>query len=312
MAGESASESARRQREKADRLQRSAEMYERGAEGERRTAEVLAGLPSDAWTVFHDLRWPGRRFANVDHIVVGPPGVFVIDSKNWAGTIRLRHNVLSSNGYPKEREVSGAAEAALAIGQLVPLLRPDLVLPVLCFVRDEPISGWARHVMVTSTSTLLEMLTSGPPALSPQDVRHVALDLDGGIRAATAAPEEPRPRHEPAAVTSAGRPPRPPSPSRPRTKKGRSKSPSGALVPLIIAVVAVAVLLGNPSMVAGVSGWFADLFTSTVHAPAQEKDKKERTNACEKASSKPRCRPRVHPPDARSVGVFRRRRHHRR
>ena len=23
-------------------------------------------------TVFHDLRWPGRKFANVDHVAVGP------------------------------------------------------------------------------------------------------------------------------------------------------------------------------------------------------------------------------------------------
>ena len=184
MAGESARESARRQREKAERLQRSAELWERGAQGEQRTAEVLSQLPGETWTVFHDLRWPGRRFANVDHVVVGPPGVFVIDSKNWSGSVTVKDNVLRCNGYSKEREVASAAESALAIAQLAPLLRPDVAKPVLCFVRDEPLTGWARDVMITSTSTLVEMLQSRPTLLSPEDVRHLSLDLDASIRSA--------------------------------------------------------------------------------------------------------------------------------
>lgn len=42
MAGESARESARREREKAARLQRSAELWERGADRERATAAADA------------------------------------------------------------------------------------------------------------------------------------------------------------------------------------------------------------------------------------------------------------------------------
>ena len=88
MAGESARESARRQREKAARLQRSAELWERGADGEHVTAAVLDALPSETWTVFYDVRWPGRKYANVDHVAVGPSGIFVIDidSRSWTAT----------------------------------------------------------------------------------------------------------------------------------------------------------------------------------------------------------------------------------
>jgi hypothetical protein len=50
-----------------------------GAYGEQWTAEELAKLDSANSSVFHDLPdWQG----NGDHVVVGPPGVFVIDSKN--------------------------------------------------------------------------------------------------------------------------------------------------------------------------------------------------------------------------------------
>ena len=62
--------------------------WEAGAEGERRTAAVLAELATEGWQVLHDVHWPGRPFENIDHIVVGPAGVLVIDSKNWSGSSR--------------------------------------------------------------------------------------------------------------------------------------------------------------------------------------------------------------------------------
>jgi len=33
----------------------------------------------------HDRRKSVTSPANLDHVVVGPPGVFVIDTKNWSG-----------------------------------------------------------------------------------------------------------------------------------------------------------------------------------------------------------------------------------
>lgn len=184
MAGESAQESARRHHEKAQRLLHAAALYEKGAEGERVTAEVLDALPDEHWIVMHDLRWPGRRYANVDHIVVGPPGIFVVDSKNWSGRIEVRHQVLQQNGYKREQSVAGAAEAALAVAGLVPSLRVDLVAPVLCFVRDEPLLKWARDVMVCSTANLLTLLQSRTPVLEPWQVRVAALHLEGQLSAA--------------------------------------------------------------------------------------------------------------------------------
>lgn len=181
-AGWSAREAARRQREKAERLARSAELWEKGAQGESATASILATLAPEDYTVFHDLRWPGRRYANVDHVVIGPGGIFVIDSKNWSGVITVQRDVLRQNGRLREREVVGAAEAALAVAQMIPSVRVDQVHPVLCFTRDEQVAGFARDVMVCSTSTLLWMLSSRPPVL-PAEVRRVAaLELDGSLR----------------------------------------------------------------------------------------------------------------------------------
>ena len=256
MAGESAREQARRRREKAERLQRSAESWERGADGEEATARVLAELPTESWTVFHDIRWPGRRYANVDHVAVGPPGVFMIDSKNWTGPVTIKDDVLRLGGWRKEREVAAAAEAALAVGGLVPSVHPDLVHPVLCFVRDEPVEGWARDVMVCSTSNLLRMLTTRPDVLPPDQLRQLCLDLDAGIRSAGATPQVDRPARRPVARHSS-------SPAGQRRRR-RRKSSSGDLVKAVVAAVVLGVILLRPDVATGVAERFGDFWVDTV------------------------------------------------
>jgi hypothetical protein len=59
-----------------------------GAEGERRIAEALDGAVGIA--VLHDRLMPGSRTANIDHVVIGPSGVFVIDAKKYEGTLEVR------------------------------------------------------------------------------------------------------------------------------------------------------------------------------------------------------------------------------
>lgn len=214
MAGESASESARRQREKAERLARSADLYERGAIGEQETAAALSALPADRWTAFHDVHWPGRRYANIDHVVVGPGGVFVIDSKNWSGAITVRDDVLRQNGRSRETTVAAAAEAALAIAGITAALPPQRIQPVLCFVRDDELTGWARDVMVCSTSNLVHLLLSRPEVIDESQVRRAALELDVSLAAATEpqvsvpAPRRTPQRRTPSATPSRRNPPR--------------------------------------------------------------------------------------------------------
>jgi hypothetical protein len=62
--------------------------WRRGATGERRTARLLGPLERRGWAVLHDLTIPGSA-ANIDHLVIGPGGVLVIDSKRYRGRLRL-------------------------------------------------------------------------------------------------------------------------------------------------------------------------------------------------------------------------------
>jgi hypothetical protein len=65
------------------------ERWLRGAAGEEATAALLDRLPARRWIVLHDRRLPGSR-ANVDHIVIGRGGVWVIDSKAYRSPLRAR------------------------------------------------------------------------------------------------------------------------------------------------------------------------------------------------------------------------------
>lgn len=49
-----------------------------GLEGELATAQLLSPLLAEGWRLFHDI--PGRR-GNIDHVLVGPNGIFAIESK---------------------------------------------------------------------------------------------------------------------------------------------------------------------------------------------------------------------------------------
>jgi Nuclease-related domain len=60
-----------------------------GANGERALGKLLDPLREEGMTVLHDRRIP-RSHANIDHIVVAPWGVFVIDAKNYKGRVEKR------------------------------------------------------------------------------------------------------------------------------------------------------------------------------------------------------------------------------
>jgi hypothetical protein len=62
--------------------------WRRGAAGERRTARLLAPLERRGWAILHDLAIPGTA-ANIDHLVIGPGGVLVVDSKQYRGRLQV-------------------------------------------------------------------------------------------------------------------------------------------------------------------------------------------------------------------------------
>src|SRR5206468_1760386 len=78
-----------------------------GAWGEQWTAEELVNLPP-YWHVYHDI---ADGHGNWDHVLVGPPGVFVVDSKHLSEPA-----VVDGNGLRAGRmRVGGSASRGSAV-----------------------------------------------------------------------------------------------------------------------------------------------------------------------------------------------------
>lgn len=75
--------------------------WKRGAEGETRTEKALRPLEKEGWRSYHDR---SGRYGNLDHIAVGPGGVFLLDSKNLSGQVSLEPNGLRVTYGSGERD----------------------------------------------------------------------------------------------------------------------------------------------------------------------------------------------------------------
>jgi hypothetical protein len=71
--------------------------WRRGAEGEEKAAAELAKLGA-GWAVIHDLTI-GRKGANLDHLVIGPAGVFALNTKNLTGKLTVYEHAILQNGH---------------------------------------------------------------------------------------------------------------------------------------------------------------------------------------------------------------------
>ncbi|MEW9517307.1 nuclease-related domain-containing DEAD/DEAH box helicase [Streptomyces tubercidicus] len=112
-----------------------AERWEAASEGEQRVAAQLLMLTERGWRLLVDRRWPGTRAANVDMLLIGPGGVFVIDVKNWRAAPEISGGRLRAGGFSRDEHrrkllaVTKAAESAVAsLG-----MSPVAVRPLLAF-----------------------------------------------------------------------------------------------------------------------------------------------------------------------------------
>jgi hypothetical protein len=149
--------------------------WRRGAAGERRTARLLAALERHGWAVLHDLALPGSR-ANLDHLAIGPGGVFVIDSKHYRGRLQLDPSGRLWHGRyplaPALRAVSFEADQAALV-----LTDPDVVVVPVMAVHGAQVP-WGKVVMngvpVVAARRLPSMLRQLPAVLGPERVAALA------------------------------------------------------------------------------------------------------------------------------------------
>jgi hypothetical protein len=143
-----------------------------GAQGERRTARLLDQLTRDGYVVFHDLAAPGNTSWNVDHLVIGPSGVFVVDSKQWTGSVQQGADGLAwHNHYRLDRTLATVRWQAETLGRLLGIP----ATPLVC-VHGAHVQGGGLHAqgVVIVPAPLLRSALGYDQVLLDTDVQLLA------------------------------------------------------------------------------------------------------------------------------------------
>ena len=264
LAGRGAAEQARKHAARAEELRRELSRVEReqrnweaGAQGERLVAEALAVLEADGWTLLHDVRWPGRQRANLDHVAIGPGGVVVVDSKNWTGAVTSRDEEVRVGGRSLAKELAGLAAATAAVTAQVPARHRRDVLGVLCLVQQPVAPREVGAITVVGRDAVAGLLRALPTVLSARDVARL-VDVLTEALVGPVGREVLTTADVPAPAPPLRRSPQRPvgRPMRPRARRAvRRRHPlSGWLARAVVSVLAVLVVLSLAQRWAGSPG----------------------------------------------------------
>ncbi len=144
-----------------------------GAEGEEEVGHILDALTPDGYRVLHDRRRPGGR-ENVDHVVIGPPGVLVVETKHYRGEVRTMRGELVINGRRKTEFIDQVQRQRTAVAAALDL---PAVFGVICIVgADFPLFGsiTVGGIDVVPAGKLRKRLRSMPTVLTTDDVERLA------------------------------------------------------------------------------------------------------------------------------------------
>lgn len=157
-----------------DRLQ----SFLKGAQGEEWVARILSFLPA-SYDVYHGVPTKEgsiQSASDYDHIVIGPTGIFLIETKHWEGRIQVQDNRILCDGQePTRPPIDQVKEAASGLRQdLRTAIHHGLDLqPVLCFVDGHLQDGYtgAAGVLICTSHTLTDIITEESEAPLPRDVQ---------------------------------------------------------------------------------------------------------------------------------------------
>lgn len=145
-----------------------------GAAGER-AGWWLGRLP-EGWFVFHDVP-VGHRGANIDHLVIGPGGVFTVNTKYLFGEIVVYQRSITHEGSRTDYLLKASAEARRAASLLSAAIGKTVqVRGVLAILADEwTIVDEPPDVLVRGPRGAKNLMLNQPAVLRSSDVLVLAV-----------------------------------------------------------------------------------------------------------------------------------------
>ena len=154
----------------------------RGERGELHVADVLEELRSEGYKPVHDI--VGNGF-NIDHVIVGPGGVFAIETKYRSGngqiTFRSTDGVFVGDRLEEKDCLKQARANAKATSDLIyeNCGRREWVMPIVVFVGDWKIKNKWRDTdtRVFTPDGLLSYIRNQQPQLTRNEIELIASHL---------------------------------------------------------------------------------------------------------------------------------------
>ncbi len=170
------------------RLRKEIRNLNQAEKGERRVSELLTQLRRKRYVAFDDLLVDQ---SNIDHVLVGPGGIFAIETKaysifgnGWVGVDEI--GILRLSGKRAMNDPLGQAKASAA--NVTKILKDRMrqefeVTPVLIF------PGWSLKgakaetgVVVLNDAMITEFFESQPTMLSDEQITNICSHLDQTAR----------------------------------------------------------------------------------------------------------------------------------
>lgn len=148
-----------------------ASRYGVAAATEQRTARALAPLAAAGYHLLADRRWPGSRRAQVDMVVVGPGGVFVVDTKAWADVTITQDRIVRGQEDVTDDLMTLADLAYRTEGELAEVgLAPGEVHAVAVLAGRQGVDERVGPVHVVGERDVLRLVAKRGSRLGPQQV----------------------------------------------------------------------------------------------------------------------------------------------
>lgn len=151
-----------------------------GAQGEIVVGAILDAMP-EGWTVFHALPI-GTKGADIDHLVIGPGGVFTINTKHHNGkAVWVAGRTLMVSGQ-KQPYIRNSEFEAKRVTKMLTERMPQLApaQPVLALVSPKSLSikKQPETVKVLTAGNLRRWLLARPAVMSAGEVQELAAIFD--------------------------------------------------------------------------------------------------------------------------------------
>lgn len=203
-----AAERVQRLKRRLDQSGHAAKPWDTGAVSPGVVTEKLRQLIPHGWFLLTDVNWPGRPAARLDHVLVGPGGVVVVDAKTWTGEVSVSAGVLWQGRFARTQSVEGALAQCAAVAAVLAAPHRRFVRPLICLTEQAGVFGITNSdVAVAGVDRVVAAVLSLPDVLDQQTVAglHAYVLQHLAQEAATASPSVPLPTVKPRTAGSTSR-----------------------------------------------------------------------------------------------------------